>query len=63
MNYLADGYWDLTLESDTDVKDLSYKYYLRYEYGGGVEWEFGDNRMLVVPESQPEEIVVQDHWR
>lgn len=63
MNYLADGYWDLTLESDEDLSTISYKYFIRHEYGGGVEWEFGDNRMVVVPESQPEEIVVQDHWR
>lgn len=63
MNYLADGYWDLTLESDEELSSLSYKYFIRHEYGGGVEWEFGDNRMLEIPESQPEEIVVQDHWR
>ncbi len=63
MNYLADGFWELSLDLEDPSSLIDYKFYLRHDYGGGIEWEFGDNRQLSLPKSLPEELVVQDEWR
>lgn len=63
MTYLADGYWDLDLNPEASPETVEYKYFVKHEYGGGVEWEFGGNRILDIPQTQPEEMVIQDHWR
>ncbi|MDP5172855.1 MAG: 4-alpha-glucanotransferase [Bacteroidia bacterium] len=61
MRYLADGYWELSLLLAEKIDQISYKFFVKHEYGGGVEWEFGDNRTLSLPEV--EEVVIQDGWR
>lgn len=63
MNYLADGFWELSIDLPDDSGDMSYKYFVRHEYGGGTEWEFGPDRILPLPTTSPEELVIQDNWR
>lgn len=63
MNYLADGYWDLSLEVDEATEPITYKYFVKHEYGGETEWEFGENRILKLPSQPRDEVVAEDSWR
>ena len=63
LQYLADGFWEANLDLPGLSGLLSYKYFVRHEFGSSVEWEFGDNRQLDLPQPTPGELVLQDLWR
>lgn len=63
LQYLADGFWEISVELPEGSTDISYKYFIRHEYGGGVEWEFGDDRHLQLQDAKVEEVVLKDEWR
>ena len=54
--------WSASLDLPADAPDaLSYKYVLLLD-GGGVVWEWGDNRPLALPPAT-RQLAVRDYWR
>jgi 4-alpha-glucanotransferase len=53
--------WSATVEVPTDATEVAYKYVLLFE-GGGVVWEWGDNRTLALA-AGPDSLTVRDFWR
>ncbi|NML66043.1 4-alpha-glucanotransferase [Hymenobacter sp. RP-2-7] len=53
---------ELTIGSDAPAIELTYKYVLLIE-GGGVVWEWGDNRTLALPGAPTPHLEVRDFWR
>ncbi len=54
---------ELTLPPDANyLAELRYKYVLLVE-GGGVVWEWGDDRSLALPPGAPATLDVRDFWR
>ncbi|RZK46597.1 MAG: hypothetical protein EOO59_19060, partial [Hymenobacter sp.] len=54
--------WSAAVEVPVATAEVSYKYVLLFE-GGGVVWEWGDNRQLALPSSAPATLAVRDFWR
>jgi 4-alpha-glucanotransferase len=55
--------WSATVELPTDTTEVAYKYVLLFE-GGGVVWEWGDNRQLALPAGPAlAALAVRDFWR
>jgi 4-alpha-glucanotransferase len=56
--------WSATVEvpAEATTAPLTYKYVLLIE-GGGVVWEWGDNRTLSLPTTAAEQLEVRDFWR
>ncbi|MFK7921182.1 MAG: 4-alpha-glucanotransferase [Bacteroidia bacterium] len=63
MHYLADGFWELQIESSKIPKDFSYKYLLRSESGGDPIWEWGENRFYLSHNLSFEELEFKDYWQ
>ncbi|RMG56551.1 MAG: 4-alpha-glucanotransferase [Bacteroidetes bacterium] len=63
MQYQSDGRWELTLDVPDDIPAFSYKYILFHEPSGGVEWEFGADRVVEIKAKRFSEIDLQDVWR
>jgi 4-alpha-glucanotransferase len=53
--------WSATVEVPADATEVAYKYVLLFE-GGGVVWEWGDNRTLALA-AGPASLTVRDFWR
>ena len=54
--------WSAAVELPAAPAEISYKYVLLFE-GGGVVWEWGDNRQLALPSPTPATLAVRDFWR
>jgi 4-alpha-glucanotransferase len=55
--------WSGEVEIPAATAEVSYKYVLLFE-GGGVVWEWGDNRSLALPAAPaPAALAVRDFWR
>lgn len=63
MDYLADGYWELSIDLPSLPGQMSYKYYVKHEFTGSIEWEFGSNRPIPPSPNSPQELIMQDEWR
>ncbi|MEL6650504.1 MAG: 4-alpha-glucanotransferase, partial [Bacteroidota bacterium] len=63
MYYLADGFWELQVETDQDPGDFAYKYLVRSEGGGESMWEYGPNRQYHSQGEAYEELEFTDYWQ
>lgn len=63
MHYLADGFWELQIESPKLSQDFSYKYLVRSENGDDPVWEWGENRVYQSHGLSFDELEFKDHWQ
>ncbi len=64
LGYTYDGNWEGKVEID-GVKDrkIHYKYLLKNDAGGWMEWEWGEPRVLDLSGIKARTMMVQDAWR
>jgi len=64
MTYSSDGFWSLELALPEGCETaFSYKYFVRHEPYGAVQWEGGENRLFVLRERRFSRVELNDWWR
>ncbi|MCB0850995.1 MAG: 4-alpha-glucanotransferase, partial [Bacteroidetes bacterium] len=63
MRYTSDGNWELLLDVEDDISELSYKYFILDENTGARIWETGEDRLISLETSGMKHVIIHDSWR
>jgi 4-alpha-glucanotransferase len=63
MEYGYHGKWKLPLVLKKPFKDLSYKYFLKDDYGNALFFEYGNERKIILENCKQKSLFLIDAWR